>query len=306
MRFFGETRQLEDRPDVDSPAAPAPSLPGPVSQVVNSFAPPASGPSWLSLENTTKALQQDQATRASLQEMLATSGDSRTPEQWLLDDLKEGDSNGYFQDIVQKASYPLAATQAVNDFNKDETPVNFFSPPPTPSIPSPIQNVIDAFIGGSGSSGIGTVAPTPNNVGSPGPDVVVAPVVTTNNTFSQVVNYIQNFFGGTAGETTTSPQAPLPPVEGFQPPSNGAPLVNSAALGNATTPDTFKQGQVIDQAQSGPYGIPARVAGIIRGFEIPGLSKIKNDRTLILATLAAPLLGLLALWLIKKFFFRGK
>lgn len=265
-------------------------------------------PTWLTLANTSAALQQDTKTRDDLTAMLSASGDSRSAEQWLYDDLKEGDTNDYFKSIVLNASLPKAASDAVAQFNSGPSQPNFFTPPAEPVLPPAIQNLIDSFLG-QVNNPPPSVAPTPDQLATVTPDIVISPTVNNSYTFApaitQVIQYITNIFNPEpAPARTSNAQGNAGTISGFLTPTNGAPLYNSAGYGTATSPDTLKQGQVIDGDQSRPTGVPSQIAGMIRGLEIPGLSGIKNDRALIIATLCAPLLGLLALWLVKKFFFR--
>jgi len=61
------------------------------------------------LDQTAKALQVNPQLAQDLQAMLAQNGDSRTPAQWLMEDLNAGDTNTNFLNAVQQANQPGAS-----------------------------------------------------------------------------------------------------------------------------------------------------------------------------------------------------
>lgn len=70
-----------------------------LDQILGRMAPDPNN--WLSLDNTTAALASNPAMREELAAMLSESGDNRSPEQWLLDDLNAGDTNSAFINAVK-------------------------------------------------------------------------------------------------------------------------------------------------------------------------------------------------------------
>lgn len=180
--------------------------------------------------------------------------------------------------------------------------------PGPPPLPSAIQQAIDQIFGPpevvtvnpATETGI-TTRPTPSGVAD---GITIAPTVTTNNIFTQVINWFSG--GGTKG--TANPQGGADTIDlsggSFLTPTNGAPVENASRYGSSTFPLYYAQGQKLDAARSEPESgaNSPGIAGFIRGLNLPGLSSIKNDKALIAATLAAPVLALVVLWLVGKVF----
>ncbi len=206
----------------------------------------------------------------------------------------------------------------------DPAPSFFDSPPQEQLLPPALQNVLDRLFPPA-SDTPASVTPTPEELA---PSVVISPTAYVTNIVNNIVNFFSPGSGNAASVGTDNPVGlagstpvqvgdnstvlsfiknlfPAPAQAELLVPTNGAPLYNSGQQGSVVTPSQFSQGQTLDPAQATPQGSPSPIAGFIRGLNLPGLSAIKSDKALIVATLAAPLLVLLGLWLLGKIIKRG-
>lgn len=211
--------------------------------------------SWLSLDNTTKAVENNPQLKSDLTNYLSAGGDTRSAAQWLFDDLTAGDTNTYFQDQVKQAGTP-----SVNSLFPGITDI--FSNPSV-TAPTGLGNNTPTGQPPEDNSGLlGQITSLFNslfaNLSRPNNTTTIAPVTTTNvsetvNVDNSVANYDQR---SDSRVTTTNVQQGygLDDILNFV---QRLPQFLSVPTGNdILSPATPAYGFAQNVAQSGP-----RIAG---------------------------------------------
>lgn len=225
---------------------------------------------WLTPQNVSTALQANPQIRTEITDMLAQTGDNRTPEDWLLADLQAGDTNSSFINAVQVAANAPVATAPTTPVagGTTATPagsgINFnvltnagTQPPLT--IGSPVSPPA-----GSGDQGY-----SQNQTGSQtgGYTSVGGSTSTQNGGQSTTTTGMQDTTGTQTGTTSgtgtqTSTQAGTS-TTGVNAPFDVNALVNKQ-LGSADVTDTARNAWLTDFMQNGGSGFNSQVDQAVR------------------------------------------